>query len=140
MGKGNLSSYLLQRLDVECAGSSMGQSLGSTSAPKDAEDGADCSEKLQPREESADGGARGAAREDDREDDEISDEHFASDGENGGEVDIAGKRAQFLKSMRDRFVNGRESNFNYDAIDGDSDLDDLRELGQDAEDRYFDTE
>lgn len=52
--------------------------------------------------------------------------------------DVAVRRAKFLKTMRDRFVNGAEPGFNYSNLDEDSDLDDVAELGRDAEERYFD--
>jgi len=56
----------------------------------------------------------------------------------GGSLDIADRRAQFLKAMRNRFVNGHEREFAYGDVDADSDLDDLTELSRDAEERYFD--
>jgi len=55
-----------------------------------------------------------------------------------GSVDLPAARAEFLRVMRDRFVEGGEPGFDYDAVDCDENLDDLEELGQDAEERYFD--
>lgn len=55
-----------------------------------------------------------------------------------GSVDLPAARAEFLRVMRDRFVEGGEPGFDYSLVDDDEDLDDLEELGQDAEERYFD--
>merc|ERR1719277_1539839 len=52
--------------------------------------------------------------------------------------DAAVRRARFFKVMRDRFVEGKEAHFDYSALDDDSELDDIVELGRDAEDKYFD--
>jgi hypothetical protein len=132
--KGNLSNYLMQRLDQEC-----NPCLSKADSEQE-----DCEKQEGKEAETADCEASDSRRGDcagTRQDDEsLSEDQFASDAENEGEIDIAGRRAQFLKSMRDRFVNGKEANFDYDAIDGNSDLEDLIELGQDAEDRYFDAE
>eukprot|EP00747_Dinoflagellata_sp_TGD_P182334 gnl/TRDRNA2_/TRDRNA2_36552_c0_seq1.p1 gnl/TRDRNA2_/TRDRNA2_36552_c0~~gnl/TRDRNA2_/TRDRNA2_36552_c0_seq1.p1 ORF type:complete len:261 (-),score=69.73 gnl/TRDRNA2_/TRDRNA2_36552_c0_seq1:73-855(-) len=57
-----------------------------------------------------------------------------------GEADITAKRAEFLKLMRNRLVNGEEPNFDYSKIDDDSDLDDIQEQGRDAEESYFETD
>merc|ERR1712107_957094 len=59
-------------------------------------------------------------------------------GEGAAPDDSAVQRAKFLKIMRDRFVNGDEPGYDYAKIDADSDLDDVAELGRDAEERYFD--
>lgn len=56
----------------------------------------------------------------------------------GAPDDVTVKRARFFKTMRDRFVDGQEPGFRYATLDEDSELDDIVELGRDAEERYFD--
>jgi hypothetical protein len=144
--KGSLSSYLMQRLDQEC-NPGYGTSRPNCSNNLDAAGNKDdecqqneTAETPQKRARHEESQQEAAATKDE---DDASEEEEADLGENDGdgvEVDIAEKRAQFLKSMRDRFVNGNEKQFNYTDIDADSDLDDLSELGQDAEERYFDAD
>jgi len=56
----------------------------------------------------------------------------------GTSDDAAIRRANFVKVMRNRFVNGKDIDFNYALVDDDSELDDVVELGRDAEEKYFD--
>uniref|UniRef100_A0A0R3WLL8 DUF2052 domain-containing protein n=1 Tax=Hydatigena taeniaeformis TaxID=6205 RepID=A0A0R3WLL8_HYDTA len=50
-------------------------------------------------------------------------------------------RQEFREMMHSHFLAGLDEDFNYDAIDNDSALDDeMEELAQDAEDVYFDSE
>lgn len=114
--QGSLSSYLMRRLEdeIEVDTDGMGAEEGAGAAdvsctpPKDA----------------------------DQVDDSLSDASgYAGDKRN---VDVASRRAQFLKEMRNRFVQGEEAAFDYDRIDGNSEYDDLAEIDRDAEERYFD--
>lgn len=148
--KGSLSSYLMQRLDQECeADANRADTGGDVTPPASQAEGAGGATSAQPgvgAEASSEGAPRKKPRtEKDKEDvasDDGSQSEEVMDGEQqaGEEVDVTGRRAQFLKSMRDRFINGKETAFDYGKIDEDSDLDDLTELGQDAEDKYFDAD
>lgn len=147
--KGSLSSYLMQRLDQECDAAD--RSAASTSKPpvdaaanaSNADAGASEVPAKRARiekEGESNGPAEGtdaadAANDSDNASDDIVGAEVSGDG-----VDITEQRALFLKHMRNRFVNGAESDFNFADIDADSDLDDLAELGQDAEEKYFDAD
>lgn len=140
--KGSLSSYLMQRLDQETLNPCQSEADPSCNSGDTAEKSK--SDEAPPKRQRVDTDGK----DDDKvsKDDAVNEEGSGSedglgeDAETGEDVDITARRAHFLKSMRDRFVNGRESDFNYGDIDANSDLDDLSELGQDAEDRYFDAE
>eukprot|EP00927_Polykrikos_kofoidii_P045723 TRINITY_DN3979_c0_g1_i1.p1 TRINITY_DN3979_c0_g1~~TRINITY_DN3979_c0_g1_i1.p1 ORF type:complete len:349 (-),score=80.38 TRINITY_DN3979_c0_g1_i1:77-1123(-) len=143
--QGSLSTYLMQRLEQECLGGANGdgQSTGGTcdeggGNAKRArqnggtdQEGEECDDTMSPFSDDEDTGAG----------------RSSAGGAVGGSTDAgacvgvddtAVRRANFLKAMRDRFVNGVEPGFDYAEIDGDSDLDDLTEIGRDAEEKYFD--
>mmetsp|Transcript_153180 Transcript_153180/g.491222 ORF Transcript_153180/g.491222 Transcript_153180/m.491222 type:complete len:313 (+) Transcript_153180:63-1001(+) len=152
--QGSLSGYLMQQLERECeaertgaggglpsgAGGAGGSSAGAGAGARGGGGG--------------DGGGAGAAQEGEDGDDEDffgdeDDVSSGSSGEDGGGKrrrlldgalpdDAAVRWARFLKAMRDRFVVGREPGYDYAAMDEDSELDDVVELGRDAEDKYFD--
>eukprot|EP00928_Gymnodinium_smaydae_P043236 TRINITY_DN29012_c0_g1_i1.p2 TRINITY_DN29012_c0_g1~~TRINITY_DN29012_c0_g1_i1.p2 ORF type:complete len:306 (+),score=96.21 TRINITY_DN29012_c0_g1_i1:51-920(+) len=117
--QGSLSSYLIQRLERECEAGTGGD------VPTEPCDAAHAA--------AAPGEAEG-----DAEDDAMSDAAMSDEEGGGGEDMDTARRAKFLRVMRDRFVNGDERNFDYARIDDDSDLDDVAELGRDAEEKYFD--
>lgn len=147
--QGSLSSYLMQQLEKEVGEEAAAASAAAAAAARAAAAGA---AEGRPAGIDDDLGA-----EDDDDSDGLEDEVGAPP-QNGGEGkrrrlgagaegatvdgaapdDAAVRRARFLKAMRDRFVEGREAGFDYSALDGDSDLDDVVELGRDAEDKYFD--
>ncbi|KXS17703.1 hypothetical protein M427DRAFT_68222 [Gonapodya prolifera JEL478] len=47
-------------------------------------------------------------------------------------------RKDLVRVMEERFLGGRDSDFDYAAVDTDSDLDDLTLLERDVQERYFD--
>lgn len=49
-------------------------------------------------------------------------------------------REEFLQEMYSSFIEGRDEDFDYNSIDNDEQYDDLQQVSQDAEDRYFDSE
>mmetsp|Transcript_31052 Transcript_31052/g.58220 ORF Transcript_31052/g.58220 Transcript_31052/m.58220 type:complete len:289 (-) Transcript_31052:50-916(-) len=125
--QGSLSNYLMQQLERQCEEELRG---GTSDAARDA---CPSSAKRQRVEE---------ARPD--VDMEFTNEDYydasGDEGGSGGADDAAVRRARFLKAMRDKFMDGMERNFDYTVLDDDSDLDDVVELGRDAEEKYFDTE
>jgi len=137
--EGSLSGYLMQQLERECEAERSGVSLPSGGA---AEDGTIAGRPLQqptPMDEDGDDEMFG---------DEDEEDSSGSSGEEGGAKrrrvaqgalpdDAAARREKFLRVMRNRFVAGHEPNFNYPQLDEDSELDDVVELGRDAEDKYF---
>lgn len=149
--QGSLSQYLMQQLDKDCQAELLGQSasLLENDAQPPGSSGAGCSQGTTKRK-----------REDDKETDDSKTEPFnvddldylsADEGDDlnfdredsatpGGSDDMAVRRARFLKAMRDRFMDGKERDFDYAMLDEDSDLDDMVELGRDAEERYFDND
>lgn len=134
--QGNLSNYLLWKLDSDCESGRL------AAGPCDPEPGAEGGQGGDGRGEamSTDGAEREEAEDVDVEPPSpASDDEAPGAGASGGAApdDIAAKRARFLKVMRDRFVNGQESRFKYSSLDDDSELDDVVELGRDAEDQYF---
>jgi len=125
--QGSLSNYLLQQLERQCEDELRNEGAGTA--------GTDCAPapaKRQRMTEDAQAGDMEFSNED----------YYDQSGDEGGagSDDAAVRRARFLKAMRDRFVDGMERNFNYAALDEDSDLDDVVELGRDAEEKYFDAE
>eukprot|EP00434_Breviolum_minutum_P007350 symbB.v1.2.006490.t1/scaffold361.1/size299464/13 len=123
--QGSLSTYLMQQLERECEAEVLQVDTlhrGDESMPAPA--------KRQRVKEAGD---------EEFTNEEIEDYYDVGHAEAGGD-DAAVRRATFLKAMRDRFVDGMERNFNYAALDEDSDLDDVVELGRDAEEKYFDAE
>lgn len=161
--QGSLSGYLMQQLERECEASAS-IPASATSAPKSSAQPSSEQEPLEQAQKrhksetpndlpSGERSAPAAQEEGSQhhgDEDSISD---LSDNDSGGETegkevneggevtdDAAVRRAKFLKAMRNRFVNGQEKEFQYNAVDDDSDLDDIVELGQDAEERYFDAE
>lgn len=128
--RGGLSTYLLEQLERDCEAE--GLPASSTLAASDLVTGSGG-----PHAPQTAGSATGAkGGESASMDVDAADGSEGGDSDAGGE-DVAAKRARFFKVMRDRFVNGDED-FNYKSVDGDSDLDDLTEMGRDAEERYFD--
>merc|ERR1719198_2423545 len=105
--KGSLSSYLLQRLDQECG------SWEPPFAEKDVDDKGEDADRASKRPRQGEQKSEGESKEngDDKREgnDNESDDALASDDNNDDEIDIVAKRARFLKTMRDRFVNGKES-------------------------------
>lgn len=49
-------------------------------------------------------------------------------------------RGEFLQEMYSSFINGRDEDFDYNSVDNDEQYDDLQQVSQDAEDKYFDSE
>ncbi|XP_075974117.1 coiled-coil domain-containing protein 97 [Anticarsia gemmatalis] len=49
-------------------------------------------------------------------------------------------REEFLHEMYSSFIDGRDEDFDYSSIDNDEQYDDLQQVSQDAEDKYFDSE
>ncbi|KAF9429929.1 hypothetical protein BGZ94_008968 [Podila epigama] len=49
-------------------------------------------------------------------------------------------RREFVLLMKQRFLDGLDTNFDYSTVDFDEDLDDLEQEAHDEEDRYFDSE
>ncbi|KAG0100045.1 hypothetical protein BGZ93_004636 [Podila epicladia] len=49
-------------------------------------------------------------------------------------------RCEFVLLMKQRFLDGLDSNFDYSTVDFNEDLDDLDQEAHDEEDRYFDAE
>ncbi|CAE7026354.1 TUL1 [Symbiodinium natans] len=125
--QGSLSNYLLQQLERQCEAEQL-RGEGAEAA------GAACSPAAK-RQRTAEEALPGEM--------EFSNEDYydvSGDEGGAGSDDAAVRRARFLKAMRDRFVDGMERNFNYAVLDEDSDLDDVVELGRDAEEKYFDAE
>lgn len=120
--QGTLSTYLMQQLERECEAEVLhvGHHRGDESMPAPAK-----RQKL-----IGDGEA----------DDFTNEDYYDVSDTEAGSDDFAVRRAKFLKAMRDRFVDGLERNFDYTALDENSDLDDVVELGRDAEEKYFDAE
>lgn len=148
--QGSLSGYLMQQLDreVDGLGASGHCSVPSRGCADQAAEGEQRSKRIRcndPAGDSAAGRATGM------EEDYIgagpeapsSPSAMEDDWSDSGDGvaptdDVAVRRAQFLKAMRDKFVNGGEPAFDYVVLDEDSELDDVVELGRDAEERYFD--
>lgn len=49
-------------------------------------------------------------------------------------------REEFLQEMYSSFMDGRDTEIDYDSIDNNEQYDDLQQASQDAEDKYFDSE
>ncbi|GBP44643.1 Coiled-coil domain-containing protein 97 [Eumeta japonica] len=49
-------------------------------------------------------------------------------------------REEFIQEMYSSFIEGRDTDFNYENVDNDEQYDDLQQINQDAEDKYFDSE
>ncbi|CAH2108286.1 unnamed protein product [Euphydryas editha] len=49
-------------------------------------------------------------------------------------------REEFLQEMYSSFIEGRDINFDYNTVDNNEEYDDLQQISQDAEDKYFDSE
>ncbi|XP_050347137.1 coiled-coil domain-containing protein 97 [Nymphalis io] len=49
-------------------------------------------------------------------------------------------REEFLHEMYTSFIEGRDINFDYNSVDNNEEYDDLQQISQDAEDKYFDSE
>ncbi|XP_022815049.1 coiled-coil domain-containing protein 97 [Spodoptera litura] len=49
-------------------------------------------------------------------------------------------REEFLQEMFSSFIEGRDEDIDYQSIDNNEQYDDLQQVSQDAEDRYFDSE
>ncbi|KAG7306239.1 hypothetical protein JYU34_008842 [Plutella xylostella] len=49
-------------------------------------------------------------------------------------------RQEFLQEMYNSFIDGRDVDIDYTSIDNNEQYDDLKQLSQDAEDKYFDSE
>lgn len=49
-------------------------------------------------------------------------------------------REEFFQEMYSSFLEGRDQDVDYNSIDDNEDFDDLRQISQDAEDKYFDEE
>jgi len=136
--QGGLSNYLMQQLDKECdAESILRQPARAAASSAPGEDVQGPPKRLRVTKVKVD------LDEDDFEND-LDDYEMDLGGASGddcsmaGGDDVATRRARFLKMMRDRFIDGLERDFNYGGLDEDSDLDDVVELGRDAEDKYFD--
>lgn len=51
-----------------------------------------------------------------------------------------GFRVEFLQIMQERFLDGKDSDYDYSSIDNNDTYDDLDEEGKDEEEKYFDDE
>lgn len=162
--KGSLSSYLFQRLDQECNAAAAGSCTLSSGASEARSitgragetAGASCEASTADSRTAAASDTGGAGAGSFGSAERLDEDLLSNDAGKGNEteneseeeavddddleIDSVERRAKFLKTMRNRFVDGEEPGFNYKAIDSDSDLDDLVELGQDAEESYFDAE
>ncbi|XP_034826925.1 coiled-coil domain-containing protein 97 [Maniola hyperantus] len=49
-------------------------------------------------------------------------------------------REEFLQEMYSSFIEGRDIDFDYNGVDNNEEYDDLQQISQDAEDKYFDSE
>lgn len=49
-------------------------------------------------------------------------------------------REEFLHEMYSSFIEGRDVDFDYNSVDNNEEYDDLEQISQDAEDKYFDSE
>lgn len=49
-------------------------------------------------------------------------------------------REEFLQEMCSSFIEGRDVDFDYNTVDNNEEYDDLEQISQDAEDKYFDSE
>lgn len=49
-------------------------------------------------------------------------------------------REEFLHEMYSSFIEGRDIDFDYNSVDNNEEYDDLQQISQDAEDKYFDSE
>ncbi|CAH2236303.1 jg27755 [Pararge aegeria aegeria] len=49
-------------------------------------------------------------------------------------------REEFLQEMYSSFIEGRDLDFDYNSVDNNEEYDDLQQISQDAEDKYFDSE
>ncbi|KAF8987799.1 hypothetical protein BGZ52_002662 [Haplosporangium bisporale] len=75
-------------------------------------------------------------------------ENGNDDSENGIEDEVTehrkedqeALRREFVLLMKQRFLDGLDSNFDYSSVDFNEDLDDLEQQAHDEEDRYFDAE
>ncbi|XP_005095908.1 coiled-coil domain-containing protein 97 [Aplysia californica] len=56
------------------------------------------------------------------------------------EADRSHLKTEFLRIMQERFLSGQDANFDYGAVDSNTDYDSLDILGHDAEEKYFDAE
>jgi len=134
--QGSLSGYLMQQLERECDSERV-QPAPAGCGSSGASAGAGLPESLKRPH------SPGGEADLDDDDEDLDGMSGVSDGDSagpGGTDDAAVRRAKFLKTMRNRFVEGHERDFNYKPLDEDSDLDDVVELGRDAEERYFDDE
>lgn len=48
-------------------------------------------------------------------------------------------REEFLQEMYSSFIEGRDIDFDYNSVDNNEEYDDLQQISQDAEDKYFDS-
>lgn len=138
--QGSLSGYLLQRLEKETEEELKGPKAP---APTSTAAGAavdsssvDASGVPKAKRHKGDQLPEGGADPDEGEEDDVDLDFDELPGD-GEADDDAVRRARFLKAMRDKFVNGLEPDFDYARLDDDSELDDLQELGRDAEEKYF---
>jgi len=53
-------------------------------------------------------------------------------------VERAALRNEFVATMQERFLKGEDLNFDYSAVDNNSEYDAVEMLNQDAEEKYFD--
>lgn len=78
-------------------------------------------------------------------DDEDSDDDERMNGDENGDIvaktvsdhDKAVLRNEFIEIMKQRFLDGNDSEFNYSDVDNNADYDGLEQLSRDAEDKYF---
>lgn len=136
--EGTLSGVLMQQLERECeAEAAMGAASSRASKKRrchtSAADGEDSEDDL-------DDDSDGPLRNESIRMEDVGEGKDAHTADGNAPDDAAVRRAKFLKSMRDRFIDGADLEFNYKALDDDSELDDVVELGRDAEERYFDDE
>merc|ERR1712032_836095 len=142
--QGSLSGYLMQRLEKETEEEMNGKTAsikekGDTASAVPAQSSVDANGFPKTKRHKVDlqgnEGKDGDPDTNEAEDVELEFEELP--GKGGTADDTTLRCAQFLKAMRERFVNGLEADFDYSRLDEDSDLDDIVELGRDAEDKYF---
>lgn len=72
---------------------------------------------------------------------ETDTQDYLDDNTPGDQTDYERAREELLSIMKKRFLDGKDSDFvDYAGIDSNSSLDDLKQIQQDAEDRWFDEE
>uniref|UniRef100_A0A8C6NJA6 Coiled-coil domain containing 97 n=1 Tax=Nothobranchius furzeri TaxID=105023 RepID=A0A8C6NJA6_NOTFU len=80
-----------------------------------------------------------AAQEEEEEDDDEEGEDDRKEWEPTAEEKVL-LREEFISQMHQRFLDGKDEDFNYSEVDNNPDYDNLDLVNRDAEDKYFDEE